>query len=106
MWQSFLLLYSHRFRIISATAEYIFELSIDNHMWVVASDGAEIEPIEVNSVIIDTGETIDIEVNVDQVVGQYWMRARLLNAGTDDINFGERPFPKGGDIKEVKAIFK
>ena len=95
--------------MVNAAAEYAFEISIDDHvLWVVASDGSDIEPIEVTSVIMNPGETIDVEIQADQTPGHYWIRARIPSAGTavDGTAFGDRPIPRGGDINEVKAILR
>ena len=95
--------------MVNAAAEYAFEISIDDHvLWVMASDGSDIEPIEVTSVIINPGETTDVEIQADQTPGHYWIRARIPSAGTaaDGTVVGDRPIPRGGDIKEVNAILR
>ena len=95
--------------MVNAAAEYAFEVSIDDHvLWVVASDGSDIEPTEVTSVIMNPGETIDVEIQANQTPGHYWIRARILSAETavDGTVSGDRPTPRGGDIKEVKAILR
>ena len=95
--------------MVNAAAEYAFEISIDDHvLWVMASDGSDIEPMEVTSVIINPGETMDVEIQADQTPGHYWIRARIPSAGTaaDGTVVGDRPIPRGGDIKEVNAILR
>ena len=74
----------------------------------MASDGAEIQPIEVTSAFIQPGETTDVEIQANQTPGHYWIRARIPSAGTavDGTVFGDRPIPRGGDIKEVNAILR
>ena len=57
---------------------------IDNHeMTVVASDGYEISPVKVTHLIIIQGESIDVEVEANQAIANYWMRFRTLKDGVD-----------------------
>ena len=95
--------------MLNAAAEFPFEISVDNHLlWIVASDGSDIQPVEVTSVFIQPGETMDVEIQTDQMPGHYWIRARIPSAGTaaDGTVFGDRPIPRGGDIKEVNDILR
>ena len=95
--------------MINSAAEFPFEISIDNHLlWIVASDGADIEPLEVTSVIIHPGETMDVEIETNQIPGKYWIRARIPSAGNaaSYTNFGQKVIPSGGYIEEVNAILK
>ena len=95
--------------MLNAAAEFPFEISIDDHLlWIVASDGSEIQPVEVTSVFIQPGETMDVEIQADQIPGHYWIRARIPSAGiaVDGTVFGDRPIPRGGGIKEVNAVLR
>ncbi|XP_014230420.1 laccase-1-like [Trichogramma pretiosum] len=74
----------HRFRIMNA--EFLncpIELSIDNHtLWVVSSDGRDLEPVEARSLVTYAGERFDVIVEMDQAVANYWIRFRgLLDCG-------------------------
>ncbi len=75
---------------------------------MVATDGAEIDPLEVTSAIIHPGETMDLEVHTNQSEGSYWIRAQTLREGVGgDIIFGEVPNPQVDDkVREVKAILR
>lgn len=66
---------TYRFRIINAGAIGCpVELTIDGHNFtVIASDGNNIEPIEVNSLITHSGERYDILVRTDRPAGNYWI---------------------------------
>jgi len=68
----------YRFRMINAGILYCpIEVSIDGHnMTVIASDGSDVEPYEVESVIIMAGERYDFVVDAKREVGNYWLRAK------------------------------
>ncbi len=95
--------------MINAAGEFSYEMSIDDHtLWVVALDGAEIDPMEVTSAIIHPGETMDVELNADQTTGQFWIRARSLIAGdAPGTNWGDKPQVRLLDpAPEVNAILR
>ncbi|XP_053980315.1 uncharacterized protein LOC128877215 [Hylaeus volcanicus] len=70
----------HRFRLINA--EFLncpVELSIDGHsMYVISSDGRDIEPIEADSLVSYAGERFDFVVDTNRTVANYWIRFRGL----------------------------
>ncbi|XP_012286272.1 laccase-4 isoform X2 [Orussus abietinus] len=72
--------FRYRLRIINA--EFLncpIEVSIDNHtIYVVSSDGNDFEPIEAESVVTYAGERFDVIVEMNQDVGNYWIRFRGL----------------------------
>ncbi|OWF35519.1 L-ascorbate oxidase [Mizuhopecten yessoensis] len=71
----------YRFRIINAGMVYPFQFSVDNHTLVaVASDGYNIEPIEVDALIVYPGERYDVMLTTLNVTENYWIRARTLEA--------------------------
>ncbi|CAH1248817.1 Hypp8435 [Branchiostoma lanceolatum] len=88
-----------RFRMIHAGAQFYFRVSIDEHsMTVVANDGYDVEPVQVQSILIFPGESYDFEVVGDQPSGNYWIRAQTLWAGKGpDVEPEDR-------LQEVKAI--
>ncbi|XP_035661520.1 L-ascorbate oxidase-like [Branchiostoma floridae] len=89
-----------RFRLINAGAEYTFRVSIDAHsMTVVANDGHDVEPVQVQSILVFPGESYDFEVVGDPSnSGTYWIRAQTLWAGKGpDVEPEDR-------LQEVRAI--
>ncbi|KAI4484871.1 hypothetical protein M0802_012999 [Mischocyttarus mexicanus] len=70
----------YRFRLINA--EFLncpIEVSVDNHtLFVVSSDGRDIEPVEAESLVNYAGERFDFIVKMDQEVNNYWIRFRGL----------------------------
>jgi len=73
---------THRIRVINAGMSFPFRLSIDDHPLVlVASDGGELQPTEVESIIMWPGERYDFEVTFDKPPGAYWLRAASLVVG-------------------------
>ncbi|XP_011500453.1 PREDICTED: laccase-1-like [Ceratosolen solmsi marchali] len=78
--------FKYRFRIINA--EFLncpIQISIDNHnLWIVSSDGKDVEPLEVKSVVTYAGERFDIIVEMNQAVNNYWMRFKgLMDCGAN-----------------------
>ncbi|XP_034256148.1 laccase-like isoform X2 [Thrips palmi] len=74
----------YRFRLINAGfLNCPLELSIDNHtLLVVASDGADVKPVRVDSLVSYAGERWDVVVEADQPVANYWLRMHgLLDCG-------------------------
>ncbi|CAL1529110.1 unnamed protein product [Lymnaea stagnalis] len=70
---------SYRFRVIGAGNLYPFRVSIDEHnITLVASDGYDLQPVIVESFIINPGERYDFVVTANQEVGNYWIRAVTL----------------------------
>jgi len=72
--------FRYRFRIINAGfLNCPIEVSIDNHtLVVVSSDGSDLEPQETMSLVTYAGERYDIIVEMDQQIGNYWIRYRGL----------------------------
>ncbi|XP_014213138.1 laccase-1-like [Copidosoma floridanum] len=72
--------YRYRLRIINA--EFLncpIEMSIDNHtMLVASSDGKDVDPIEADSLVTYAGERFDVIVEMNQEIGNYWIRFRGL----------------------------
>uniref|UniRef100_A0A2C9M1W6 Plastocyanin-like domain-containing protein n=2 Tax=Biomphalaria glabrata TaxID=6526 RepID=A0A2C9M1W6_BIOGL len=76
---------SYRFRVIGAGNLYPFRVSIDEHMLrVVATDGNEVHPVEVESFIINPGERFDFVVDANQTVNNYWIRAETLEVNVSN----------------------
>lgn len=70
----------YRFRLINA--EFLncpMEVSVDNHtLLVIASDGSEIEPIEVDTLVTYAGERFDFVLHTNKKIGNYWIRVKGL----------------------------
>ena len=50
-------------------------VSVDNHsLSIVATDGYDVEPVAVESVIINPGERYDFILTADQESSTYWVR--------------------------------
>ena len=93
---------SHRFRLVHTGAEFTLEVSIDEHLLnVVSTDGNDVRPVTVHSIIIFPGETVDFTVHADANPGLYWFRARTLVFGTGEI----QPDPRVA-TSDIKAIVR
>lgn len=71
----------YRFRVISAAMTYSLRLSIDHHdLHVVASDGSDVQPVIVDSIVINSGERYDFWIQAKETLlgGNYWIRAETL----------------------------
>uniref|UniRef100_A0A8D8WL32 Laccase-2 n=1 Tax=Cacopsylla melanoneura TaxID=428564 RepID=A0A8D8WL32_9HEMI len=72
--------HSYRFRIINAG--YLncpVELSIDNHKLIaINTDGGDIRPITVGSIVSYAGERWDFILNATRPIGNYWIKMRGL----------------------------
>ncbi|XP_013416914.1 laccase-2 [Lingula anatina] len=69
----------YRFRMISNSVQYAYRVFIDDHpLTVVASDGFEMEPVEVQSLLINPGERYDFLITADRPNAAYWLRAESL----------------------------
>ena len=66
----------YRFRIIGASCDPWFNFTIDGHkMTVIEVDGAEVKPIDVDSVAVFAGQRYSVVVTADQPVNNYWIRS-------------------------------
>ncbi len=67
-----------RLRLINGSSTYALRFQIDGHrLTVVASDGAPLEPIEVDNLVINIGERYDVLLNADRS-GASWIRAATV----------------------------
>ena len=58
---------------------------LDGHrLTVIAADGIPVVPSTVDSVTLDIGERCDVIVEMDQPVGNYWLRAYTLDPRGQD----------------------
>ncbi|KAF8998387.1 laccase [Cyathus striatus] len=67
----------YRFRLVSVSCDPNFIFSIDNHtMTIIEVDGVNVEPLEVDSIQIFAGQRYSFVLNANQVVDNYWIRAK------------------------------
>ncbi|KAH3694262.1 hypothetical protein DPMN_081702 [Dreissena polymorpha] len=72
----------YRFRVIGTSSTNSFRVSVDGHtLTVVASDGYDLDPVDVESFVINPGERFDFEIMANQPVGNYWIRGITLEKG-------------------------
>lgn len=72
--------YRYRFRVINAGfLNCPIELSVDEHnLTVIASDGFDLEPLRVSSLVLYAGERFDFILYANQKIDNYWVRYRGL----------------------------
>ncbi|KAH9512515.1 hypothetical protein Btru_038670, partial [Bulinus truncatus] len=77
---------TYRLRLYHPGDVYPFRVSVDSHpLLVMASDGGDLEPFEVESVIVHPGERIDVVISCDQSAGNYWIRGQTLEVGVHHV---------------------
>ena len=65
-----------RFRVAHAGVMRPYEVTVDGHvLTVVATDGYDISPLQVDIILIHRGETVDFEITPNATIGKYWVRA-------------------------------
>jgi FtsP/CotA-like multicopper oxidase with cupredoxin domain len=73
---------SYRFRVIAAGLLYPFRLSVDGHELIaVATDGFDVDPVPVESIIINPGERYDYMLEANQAAKNYLIRSVTLEVG-------------------------
>ncbi|CAH1271167.1 KLHL24 [Branchiostoma lanceolatum] len=95
------------FRIIHVGPDYPFRFSVDQHeLTVTASDGFDMIPRIVHSVIIYPGESYDVTINGTLPPDLYWIRAETPRAGhcTKCYPYDEVKVVPDDVIQEVRAI--
>ncbi|KAF8141343.1 laccase [Boletus edulis] len=72
----------YRFRVVSMSCNPSFNFTVDGHrMTIIEVDGSEVEPVEVDSILILAGQRYSVVVTANQPVGNYWIRSSSnLNA--------------------------
>ena len=69
----------YHFRLVGSISIYALRVSIDDHkLLAIASDGKHFDPVEVDYIIIHSGETYDFLLNATQSESEYWIRAETL----------------------------
>ena len=70
---------TYHFRLIGAQSLYAYKVEIVGHkLTVITTDGHFIEPVEVDYIIIHTGERYDFLLNTTQTPNNYMIRAQTL----------------------------
>jgi FtsP/CotA-like multicopper oxidase with cupredoxin domain len=68
-----------RLRLINGSSEYAFRFQADGHpLTVISADGSPMAPVEVDNLIIHTGERFDVLLKADRP-GSHWLRAVTLD---------------------------
>ena len=71
---------AYRFRVVGAQGLYAFKLEVVRHkLKVISSDGHLLVPVEVDFLIVHTGESYDFILTADQAPENYLIRAQLLD---------------------------
>jgi FtsP/CotA-like multicopper oxidase with cupredoxin domain len=74
-----------RFRLANIGSTYEMRVCLDGHrMTVIAVDGIPTMPSTVDTVPLDLGERCDVIVEMNQPVGNYWLRASTLDPRGQD----------------------
>ena len=88
----------YRFRLVGGQSLYAYKVSVAGHkLSVIAADGFFIEPVEVDYIIIHSGERYDFVLDADQPVNNYRILAETLEI--DDS--GLPPYDSLGNIAEA-----
>ena len=65
--------------MINVGTIYPFRISIDEHdLTVIASDGYDVKPRKVESLVINPGARFDFLLEANQAVNNYWLRANSM----------------------------
>lgn len=68
-----------RLRLINGSSTYALRFRIDGHpLTVIASDGAPVQPVTVDNLVVNIGERFDVLLKADQD-GAHWVRAATLD---------------------------
>lgn len=91
----------YRFRLVGAQSLYALKFSIDEHnLTVISVDGTLVEPVEVQFIIIHTGERYDFILKAQKPrenVDNYWVRAETLEV---DLMSAGPPYTPAGNLAE------
>ena len=78
---------TYRFRLIGAQSLYAYKVEVVGHkLMVIATDGHFIEPVEVDYIIIHTGERYNFLLNANQAPNNYMIRAKTLEVKDTNID--------------------
>ncbi|KAI5208553.1 hypothetical protein E4T39_01400 [Aureobasidium subglaciale] len=72
----------YRLRLINTSVDSAFMVSVDGHPFtVITSDFVPIKPYVAERVFIGIGQRLDVIIEANQTVGNYWFRADVPNTG-------------------------
>ncbi|KAH8882067.1 putative extracellular dihydrogeodin oxidase/laccase [Thozetella sp. PMI_491] len=75
----------YRIRLVNAAADTHFKFSIDNHsLQVIAADFVPIVPYSTDNVALSMGQRYDIIVTANATSDNYWMRAIVVQACSEN----------------------
>ena len=78
---------TYRFRLIGAQSLYAYRFSIDDHnLTLIATDGYFIEPVEIDYIIIHTGERYDFLLEANEITNNYLIRFETLEVNCIDLD--------------------
>ena len=95
---------AYRFRIVGAQNTYAYSFSIDGHkLLVITADGHFINPVEVDYIIVHSGERYDFILETFNKTEQnYWIRAETLEVNQTE-EHSALAILKYGDGKNVSS---
>lgn len=68
-----------RLRVINGSSTYALRFQVDGHpLTVIATDGAPMQPVEVDNLVLAVGERFDVLLKADQE-GAHWIRVATLD---------------------------
>jgi FtsP/CotA-like multicopper oxidase with cupredoxin domain len=68
-----------RLRLINGSSTYAFRFQIDGHpLTVIATDGAPVQPVQVDNLVLAVGERFDVLLRADRG-GAHWIRVATLD---------------------------
>ncbi|KAK3102208.1 hypothetical protein FSP39_009609 [Pinctada imbricata] len=81
----------YRFRVISAATLYPFRVFVQGHrtLKVIATDGFDVTPIEVESFVIQPGERFDFILLANNALGNYLLVAQTLETSISNYHAAE-----------------
>ena len=72
-------------RIVGAMSQEAYMFSIEGHtLRVIATDGKDVEYMDVECVSVESGERYDVLVHANATIGNYYIRADSLQANVPD----------------------
>ena len=98
----YIIFVTYRFRVAHTGVELPYEVTVDAHVLsVVATDGYDVTPLQVDVILINPGETVDFEISANQTPGKYWVRATGMSASPEDQSFTSRQVGRTYDLCPV-----
>ena len=93
---------TYHFRLVGSISIYALRVSIDDHkLLAIASDGRYFDPVEVDYIIIHTGETYDFLLNATQGESEYWIRAETLEVLPSGTEHSARAILMYGNVNDL-----